>query len=105
MASRVKDPNFRTSILMGAGQLILPVYHLVLIVLFCIFIKVLVLKILFAITLPVSAFFALHMHIHISKLWIKLRVLWMRISDKTRYNELVDERSQVIELIKSTIKS
>ena len=105
MSSRVKDPNFRTSILMGAGQLILPVYHLVLIVLFSIFIKVLILKILFAITLPVSAFFALHMHIHITKLWIKLRALWMRISDKSGFNKLVDERSQVIELIKSTIKS
>ena len=105
MASKVKDPNFRTSILMGAGQLILPVYHLLLIALFCIFTKVLALKILFAVSLPVSAFFALHMHIHISKLWIKLRVLWMRISNKSRFNELVDVRSQVIELIKSSIKS
>jgi len=105
MASRVKDPNFRTSIMLGVGQLLFPIYHLLLIALFCIFTKVLALKILFAVSLPVSAFFALHLHVHIKKLWIKLRVLWMRITDKPRFIALAEERSRVIELIKSTIKS
>jgi len=104
-ASGVKDPNFRTSVLFGLSQLLFPLYHLALLVLFCVFTKVLFLKILFALSLPASASFALHYHVHIRKLWLKLRVFGMRMADKKQYSDLVAERSRVIELIKSTINN
>lgn len=105
MASKVKDPNFRTSILFGISQLLFPVYHLLLIALFCIFTEELLLKIVFAVSLPASAVFALHYHAYVKKLWLKIRVLRMRIFDKNQYSQLVSGRNQLIELIKSTIKN
>ena len=104
-ASKVKDPNFRTSILFGISQLLFPVYHLLLIALFCIFTGNLLSKILFALSLPASAVFALHFHAYVKKTGLKIRVLWMRIFDNNQYNQLVTGRRQLIELIKSTIKN
>lgn len=105
MASKVKDPNFRTSILFGISQLLFPVYHLLLIALFCIFTGDLLLKIAFAVSLPATAVFAFHFHAHVKKVWLKIRALRMRIFDKNQYKQLVSGRSQLIELIKSTIKN
>ena len=104
-ASKVKDPNFRTSILFGISQMLFPVYHLLLIALFCIFTGNLLSKILFALSLPASAVFALHFHAYVKKTGLKIRVLWMRIFDNNQYNQLVTGRRQLIELIKSTIKN
>lgn len=104
-ASKVKDPNFRTSILFGISQLLFPVYHLLLIALFCIFTGNLLSKIVFALSLPASAVFALHFHAYVKKTGLKIRVLWMRIFDNNQYNQLVTGRRQLIELIKSTIKN
>ena len=104
-ASKVKDPNFRTSILFGISQLLFPVYHLLLIALFCIFTGDLLSKIVFALSLPASAVFALHFHAYVKKTGQKIMVLWMRIFDNNQYNQLVTGRRQLIELIKSTIKN
>lgn len=104
-ASKAKDPNFRTSIQFAISLLIFPVYYIIPIALFCYFSAYALWEIIFAISLPVSGLFAFYHHKHIKWLWGRVRIFWFKQMHRSRYNELMLFRKQVIEQIKTNLNN
>jgi len=102
-ASKLKDPNFRTSVQFGMSVILLPVYYLIIITLFCLYTDELLIKLAFGLTLPVSGLFAFYNFKHMNKLGNKLLVFRLKITNNKEYNYLLKNRNQVIDLIKTTI--
>ena len=104
-ASKIKDPNFRTSIQFGISVVLLPVYYLIIIILFCLFTDEFIIKLLFGLTLPAIGLFAFYNYKRMERLWAKLRLFSFKLMNAGQYNDLQNERKQVIDLIKTTINS
>ena len=104
-ASKIKDPHFKSSIQFGISLFLLPVYYILLIILFCMFFDSNLIWLIFGITLPVTGLFALYNYKHMEKLWGKLRTFSLKITKHEQYNALQKDRNQIINLIKSTINS
>jgi hypothetical protein len=97
---KVKDQVFHSSIHFGIGLLVFPFYYLILQILFSIFIKALTLRILFAISLPISGIFTFSFFKHLLKLRGKLRLTRLRFSSPDRYEELHKTRDLLVNRIK-----
>jgi 1-acyl-sn-glycerol-3-phosphate acyltransferase len=97
---KVKDQVFHSSIHFGIGLLVFPFYYLILQILFSIFIKALTLRILFAISLPISGIFTFYFFKHLLKLRGKLRLTRLRFSSPDRYEELHKTRDLLVNRIK-----
>jgi len=102
-ASKIKDPNFRTSIQFGISAVLFPVYYLILITLFCLFTDEIVIKLGFGLTLPAAGLFAFYNYRHMERLWAKFRIFSLKLTKAGQYNDLQNDRKQVIDLIKTTI--
>ena len=102
-SSKIKDPNFRTSIQFGISVILFPFYYLILIILFCIFTDEIVIKLVFGITLPITGLFAFYYYKYMKTLWAKFRLFSFKLTKAGQYNDMQNERKQVIDLIKTTI--
>ena len=102
-ASKIKDPNFRTSVQFGISVILFPVYYLILITLFCLFTDEFIIKLAFGLTLPVTGLFAFYNYRNMNKLCSKLLIFRLKIAKNKEYNALILQRNQIIDLIKSTI--
>jgi hypothetical protein len=105
LAAKIKDPNFRTSIQFGISVVLLPLYYILVITLFCLLTDEFVIKLVFAITLPFTGLFAFYNYRHMQKLWAKFRLYNLKQFKTLQYNELQNDRKHIIELIKSTINN
>jgi 1-acyl-sn-glycerol-3-phosphate acyltransferase len=105
IASKVKDKHFRSSIQFGIGLFLFPIYYLILIVVFCLLTENFSLKVIFALSLPLTGFFAFYNYQFMRKLCGKLRLFSLRFMNSDQYNALQNERNQIIDLIKATINS
>jgi len=105
LASKIKDKHFKSSVQFVITMFLLPVYYILIFALFCLFTDGLLLRLIFAITLPIAGLFALYNYKHMLKLIEKIRFFIFRQTKSEQYNSLHQERVQLIELIKSTINS
>lgn len=105
LASKTKDPHFKSSIQFGISLFSFPVYYLILITAFCLFTDDYVIKLVFGSTLPVTGFFAFYNFKHMKKLFGKLRLFSLRLMKTEEYNSLKNDRNHIIDLIKTTINS
>jgi 1-acyl-sn-glycerol-3-phosphate acyltransferase len=105
VASNIKDRHFKSSIQFGVGLFSFPIYYLIIITAFCFLSDSNLLKLIFGLTLPVTALFAFYNYKHLKQLIEKFRMFTLKHTKTEQYNLLQGERHQLIELIKATINS
>jgi len=105
IASKMKDQQFKSSIQFGVGLFSFPIYYLLVITAFCIFTDVKLIKLIFGLTLPVTAIFAFYNYKHLKQMMEEFRIFNLKLSNIEHYNSLQKERNHIIELIKTTINS
>ena len=105
MASKIKDSQFKSSFQFAIGLFAFPIYYLIVITLFCILTDVNLLKLIFAITLPVTALFSFYNYQYIKKLTEKFRIFRLKHLKAEQYNILQSERNHIIDIIKTTINN
>ncbi len=104
-ASKMKDANFRSSVQFAISLFLFPVYYLAIILVFCLLTDGLLLKLVFALTLPLTGFFAFYNYKRMAKMWDKLLLIKFMLTKRDAYNDLLRERKQILDLIKTTINS
>jgi len=105
IASKTKDPHFKSSIQFGIGMVLFPLYYLLVITAFCILSDEILVKIIFGLTLPVSGVFAFYLYRYMKKLWVKIRLLNLKLSDNETYKSILNERNAIINFIKATLNN
>jgi len=105
VASKIKDPHFKSSIQFGVGLFSFLIYYLIIIPLFCVLTDLGLLELIFGLSLPVTAIFAFYNYRCLKQLRGKYRVFKLKHSKKELFNSLQNERNHIIELIKTTINS
>ena len=105
VASKIKDPHFKSSIQFGVGLFSFLVYYLIIIPVFCILTDLGLLELIFGLTLPITGIFAFYNYRYLKQLRGKFRVFNLKHSKKELFNTLQNERKHIIELIKATINS
>ncbi len=101
---KVKDPVFHSSIHFGTGLVIFPLFHLILLTIFSLLTKGILLKIAFAISLPLSGIFTFYYYIHFLKLGGKFRLLWMKLFEKYFLEDIQEKRSSLLLQIYTLLK-
>lgn len=104
-AAKMKDPHFKSSVIFVVSLLLFPVYYLVVIGIFCLISDGLLLKLAFALSLPISGYFAFYYHQQLKLLLAKIRFFFFRYTRKTQYETLQHARNTLIDLIKNTINN
>jgi 1-acyl-sn-glycerol-3-phosphate acyltransferase len=104
-AAKLKDKQFQSSIKFGIGLFSFPIYYLIIITIFWFVVDSNIIRLLFALTLPVSGFFAFYNDKHLKTLVGKFRIFILKLSKSEKYNSLYNERNHIIDLIKSTINN
>ncbi len=104
-SAKIKDKHFKSSVQFGIGILLLPVYYLIVIILFCFLTDGLMLKAGFGLSLPISGIFAFYNFNHLKILVQKVRLFFFRTTKGEQYKSLLEERNQLINLIKTTINN
>lgn len=105
MASKIKDRQFKSSVQFGIGLFAFPIYYLIIIAVFCFLTDANLLKLIFAISLPVTGLFAFHNYQFIKMLWENIRIFSLKHFKTEQYNTLQNDRNHIIDLIKSTINN
>ena len=105
IASKIKDRHFQSSVQFGIGMFIFPIYYIILITIFSLLTDTLLFKLVFALSLPITGYFAFYNYKYIKQLIGKFRIFSLRHLKADKYNSLKNERIQIIDLIKSTINS
>lgn len=105
IAAKTKDQHFKSSIQFGIGMFVFPIFHLILFAIFCFFTNGYLIKLLFGLSLPISGLFAFYNYKHMQKLFGKLKLFIFKLSKTEKYRELVNTRTQLIDLIKTTINN
>jgi 1-acyl-sn-glycerol-3-phosphate acyltransferase len=100
---KVKDHVFLSSFHFGIGLLLFPLYYLFIWIVFSLLTNGLIIKLLFAISLPLSGIFAFYFYIHLLKLRGRLRLWILRFSDKSSYDNLVQARKNLLVTIEEII--
>ncbi len=95
----VKDQVFHGSIHFGIRMFLFPVYHLVLLFIFSLFIKTLLLRFLFVISLPVTGMITFYYYRQLLNLLGKFRFLRLKLTQRSAFDKLIAERLQLIRLI------
>ena len=101
----VKDPVFLSSIHYGIGLLLFPIYYLVIWVIFSLLTKGLLIKLLFALSLPLSGIFTFYYYIHLLKLKGRFRFLKLRFTAKNSYDSIVETRKKLLLKIEEIINT
>lgn len=102
---KVKDHVFLGSLHFGIGLVLFPVYFLLAWILFSIFVKSLVLRLLFAVSLPLSGIFTFYFYIHLLKLRGRFRLLKLRYTRQAAFGTLVNSRIKLIHSIEEILKT
>jgi 1-acyl-sn-glycerol-3-phosphate acyltransferase len=105
VASKIKDRHFKSSIQFGVGLFSFLIYYLIIIPVFCHFTDLNLLKLIFGISLPLSGIFAFYNYRCLKQLIAKFHIFKLKQTKAGQFNSLQKERTQIIELIKATIKS
>lgn len=105
IAAKSKDQQFKSSVQFAVGLFSFPIYYFIIITAFCLFTDSHLLKLLFGLTLPFTAFFAFYNFRHLKQLLGKFRILNLKLFKTEQYNTLFTERNHIIDLIKTTINS
>jgi 1-acyl-sn-glycerol-3-phosphate acyltransferase len=105
VASKIKDKHFKSSVNFVVSLLLFPIYYIILITIFSIFTEGLLPLLVFAISLPLTGYFAFYYYQNLKKLRGKLRLYFYRLTKTSEYDTLVSERENITSLIKSTINS
>ena len=105
VAAKIKDKHFQSSIQFGIGILLFPIYYLILIALFCLFADVTLTKLIFGVSLPLTAYFAFYNYAHLVKLRLKLRFFVLKLTHPEQYKNISNIRESIINQIKLTINS
>jgi 1-acyl-sn-glycerol-3-phosphate acyltransferase len=105
LTRNVKDHVFLSSLHFGIGLLLFPIYYLLIWILFCLLTQGLLIKLLFAMSLPLSGIFTFYYYIHLLKLRGRFRLLILRITDKVAYESLVQTRRRLIQKIEVIINA
>ncbi len=105
VASKMKDRQFKSSIQFGVGLFSFPIYHLIIILVFCLFTDSNLIRLIFAVSLPVTGYFAFYNFQHLKRLMGKFRIFNLKYFKPNQYNTLTNERKHIIDLIKTTINS
>jgi 1-acyl-sn-glycerol-3-phosphate acyltransferase len=103
IATKIKDRHFKSSVQFVVSLLFFPIYYLIIISLFCIFTKGYLLTLVFTITLPISGVFSFYNFQHMKLILDKLRLFSFRHTRSAQYQELINERIKIIDLITETI--
>jgi 1-acyl-sn-glycerol-3-phosphate acyltransferase len=104
-AATIKDLHFKSSIQFGIGLVIFPLYYILAITTFCLIADGLLLKLIFAFSLPLTGYFAFYYYKWMKKLYDKFRLLGSDFSKSGKYYALHEERNKIIDLIKTIIKN
>jgi len=104
-AAKMKDRQFKSSIQFGVGLFSFPIYHLIIISVFCLLTDSNLVKLIFALSLPVTGYFAFYNYQHLKRLMGKFSILNLKHFKTDQYNTLNNERKHIIDLIKTTINS
>ncbi len=104
-AAKLKDKQFQSSIKFGIGLFSFPIYYLIIITIFCFIVDSNIIRLLFALTLPVTGMFAFYNYKHMKTLVGKFRIFILKLSKAEKYNSLYNERNHIIDLIKTTINN
>jgi hypothetical protein len=105
VAAKIKDKHFQSSIQFGIGILLFPIYYLILIALFCLFADGTLTKLIFGVSLPLTAYFAFYNYAHLVKLRLKLRFFVLKFTHPEQYKNISNNRESIINQIKLTINS
>ena len=105
IASKIKDPHFKSSIQFGVGLFSFPVFYLIIIPAFCFGTDMVLIKVIFGISLPTTGLFAFYNYRYLKKLRVRIRIFSLKQLNPEQYTSLRNERNQIIELIKTTINS
>lgn len=105
VASKMKDRQFKSSVQFGVGLFSFPIYYLIIITLFCLIVESNLAKLIFAVSLPVTGYFAFYNYQHLKRLIGKFRIIMLKYFKPNQYNTLTNERKHIIDLIKTTINS
>jgi len=105
VASKIKDKHFKSSVNFVVSLLLFPIYYIILITIFSIFTEGWLPLLVFAISLPLTGYFAFYYYQNLKKLQGKLRLYFYRLTKTSEYDTLVSERENITSLIKSTLNS
>jgi 1-acyl-sn-glycerol-3-phosphate acyltransferase len=104
-ASKMKDRQFKSSIQFGVGLFSFPTYYFIIITLFCLLAQSNLVKLIFALSLPVTGYFAFYNWQHLKRLLGKFRIFNLVHLKAEQYNTLNNKRKHIIDLIRTTINS
>ncbi|MBK7212350.1 MAG: 1-acyl-sn-glycerol-3-phosphate acyltransferase [Bacteroidales bacterium] len=100
----VKDTVFHTSIHFGIGLVLFPVYFLLLQLVFSIFVKTLIARLIFAVSMPVSGIITFYFYKHLLKLRGRFRLLLLKYRNRREYDSLINSRKEIIHTIETIIQ-
>jgi len=92
---KVKDHVFHSSIHFGIGLLLFPLYYLVLFLVFSLLTQGTLLKLLFALSLPISGILTFYYYKHLLKLRGRIRLQLLRYRNHKAYNSLIELRTAI----------
>lgn len=100
----VKDTVFHTSIHFGIGLVLFPIYFLILQLIFSIFVKSLIARLIFAVSMPVSGIITFYFYKHLLKLRGRFRLLMLKYRNRKEYDALINSRKEIIQTIETLIQ-
>jgi 1-acyl-sn-glycerol-3-phosphate acyltransferase len=105
VASKMKDRQFKSSVQFGVGLFSFPFYYLLIITAVCLLTDSTIIKLIFGLTLPVTAYFAFYNYQYLKQLIGRFQIFNFKFTKTEQYNSLHNERNHIIDLIKTTINS
>lgn len=105
IASKIKDKHFQSSVQFGIGLFAFPIFYIILVIVFSLVTDLNLYRLVFALSLPLTGYFAFYNYKFLRQLKGKFRIFILSHFGKEKYNSLKSERNQVIDLIKSTINN
>ncbi len=105
VASKMKDRQFKSSIQFGVGLFSFPIFHLIILTVFCFLTDSNLVKLIFALSLPVTGYFAFYNYQHLKRLKEKFHIFNLMHLKTEQYNTINSKRKHIIDLIKTTINS
>ncbi len=100
----VKDRVFHSSIHFGIGLLLFPVWHLLLLIVFSLFVNGFWLRLLFALSMPLSGVFTFYYYKYLLKLRGRFRLLRLRLFNRPAFDDLIARRANLLRSIETIVQ-
>lgn len=104
LTRNVKDKVFHSSIHFGIGLVLFPFYYLILQVIFSLIVKSFILRLLFAVSMPLSGIFTFYFYKYLLKLRGSYRLFRIKLNNKSLYEGLVRDRQEILGEIRKIIE-